>query len=239
MAKQRGPVASTFTGRVGNVVGAKQKGGEYVTRSYQPSVKNPNTLRQRVSRQRMATASQLAAGLALAIQAGYAKASGSTRMYPRNMFVRELIRMGGMGALTVTNEVAEINYGELKLSQRMGISSIPAVGAIDFEEPMSVSFSVAAPTVQDVLPAGKMGLVIVVYSPQSGNSIVDMQEAPTTGTATITVATPANWSGETVHVYAFYKWIPTSGNDIQTNTEPWKYPSETGESVYVGTGNLG
>lgn len=239
MAKQRGPVASTFTGRVGNVVGAKMKGGEYVTRSYQPYVKNPNTLRQRVSRLRMATASQLAAGLALAVQTGYAMASGSTRMFPRNMFVRELVRMGGMGALTVTNEVAAINYGELKLSQRMGISAVPAVGSPSFEEPMSVSFSVAAPTVQDILPAGKMGLVTVVYNPGQGQSIVNMQDAPTTGSATITIATPDNWAGETVHIYAFYKWIPASGNDVQTDVEPWKYPSETGESTYVGTGNLG
>lgn len=239
MAKQRGPVASTFSGRVGNVVGAKMKGGEYVTRSYQPSVKNPNTLRQRVSRLRMATASQLAAGLALAVQTGYAMATGSTRMFPRNMFVRELIRMGGMGVITVTNEVAAISYGALKLSQRMGISAVPAVGAPSFEEPLSMSFSVVAPTVQDILPAGKMGLVTVVYNPTQGQSIVDMQDAPTTGTATVTVATPNNWSGEEVHVYAFYKWIPTSGNDVQTDTEPWKYPSETGDTVYVGTGNLG
>lgn len=239
MAKQRGPVASTFTGRVGNVVGAKMKGGEYVTRSYQPSVKNPNTLRQRVSRLRMATASQLAAGLALAVQTGYAMATGSTRMFPRNMFVRDLVRMDGMEVINVTNEVAAISYGALKLSQRMGISAVPVVSAPSFEEPLSLSFSVVAPTVQDILPAGKMGLVTVVYNPTQGQSIVDMQDAPTTGTATVTVATPNNWSGEEVHVYAFYKWIPTSGNDVQTDTEPWKYPSETGETVYVGTGNIG
>lgn len=239
MAKQRGPVASTFTGRVGNVVGAKMKGGEYVTRSYQPAVKNPNTLRQRVSRLRMATASQLAAGFALAVQTGYAMATGSTRMFPRNMFVRDLVRMGGMGALTVTDEVMSIDYGALKLSQRMGISAAPAVGAPDFESPLSVSFTVTATTVQDILPAGKLGIVVVVYDPTQGQSIVDMQDAPTTGTATVTVATPANWAGDAVHVYAFYKWIPASGNDVQTDSEPWKYPSETGESVYVGTGSIG
>lgn len=239
MAKQRGPVASTFTGRVGNVVGAKMKGGEYVTRSYQPAVKNPNTLRQRVSRLRMATASQLAAGLALAVQTGYAMASGSTRMFPRNMFVRELVRMGGMRAMTVTNEVATIDYGALKVSQRMGISSKPACGPINLESPMTVSYSVTATTVQDILPSGKMGLVTVAYNPIKGQSIVDMKEAPTTGTVNVTVSTPETWQGDDVHVYAFYKWIPTSGNDVLTDAEPWKYPSETGESIYVGTGTIG
>ena len=239
MAKQRGPVASTFTGRVGNVVGAKMKGGEYVTRSYQPSVKNPNTLRQRVSRLRMATASQLAADFALAIQAGYAQASGSTHMFPRNMFVRELVRMGGMGAMTIENEAARIDYGELELSQRMGISSVPVVTAPSSEEPLTVSFTVTAPTVQDILPAGKMGLVVVVYNPQSHGCVVDMSEAPTTGTGTVSIVTPTDWSGLSVHVYAFYKWIPTSGNDVQTAVEPWKYPSETGECTYVGTVEVG
>lgn len=239
MAKQRGPVASTFTGRVGNVVGAKQKGGEYVTRSYQPSVKNPNTLRQRVSRLRMATASQLAANFALAVQAGYAMASGSTHMYPRNMFVRELVRMGGMGAITVNNEVVSIDYGELELSQRMGITSVPIVTAPNFEEPLTVSFTVTAPTVQDVLPAGKMGLVVVLYNQQTNGSVVEMRDAPTTGTETITILTPSDWSGMTVHVYAFYKWIPESRNDVQTDAEPWKYPSETGDTTYVGSGEIG
>lgn len=239
MAKLKGPFGSGFSGKVGEVVAARMKGGEHVIRAYNRHIKNPNTLRQRVSRLRMATASQLAADFALAIQAGYAQASGSTHMFPRNMFVRELVRMGGMGAITIENEAARIDYGELELSQRMGISSVPIVTAPSSEEPLTVSFTVTAPTVQDVLPAGKMGLVVVVYSPQSHSCVVNMSEAPTTGTETVSILTPTDWSGLSVHVYAFYKWIPTSGNDVQTAVEPWKYPSETGECTYVGTVDVG
>lgn len=239
MAKQRGPVASTFSGRVGNVVGAKLKGGEYVTRSYQPSVKNPNTLRQRVSRLRMSTAAKLAAGLAPAIQAGYGKAAGSTKMYPRNMFVRELVKMDGMEAITVTNEKATVQYGNLSISTRNGINALPIFGAPSFDEPLHVMVSVTGQPVTDVLPAGKMGIVIVVYAPSYNSSVVKMFDAPTQGNQELDVRVPANWAGETVHVFGFFKWMPETGNDIATDTEPWKFPSETGASSYIGTGNMG
>lgn len=238
MAKQRGPVASTFSGRVGNVVGAKLKGGEYVTRSYQPSVKNPNTLRQRVSRLRMSTAAKLAAGLAPAIQAGFGKAAGSTRMYPRNMFVRDLVKFSENSPLQISGEMAEISYPQLKISARIGISTIPNIAAPSFETAGQVSMTVTAQPVIDVLPAGKMGIVVAVYEPNSEACAIDMVDAPTEGTSTVTVAVPASFSGMTVHVFAFYKWVPESGNDIATDTEPWKYPAETGATVFVGTGNV-
>lgn len=239
MAKQRGPVASTFSGRVGNVVGAKLKGGEYVTRSYQPSVKNPNTLRQRVSRLRMSTAAKLAAGLAPAIQAGFGKAAGSTKMYPRNMFVRDLVKFSANSPLTITDETATVDYGSLKVSARIGISTVPSIGAPSFQEPGQVSMTVTGQPVVDVLPAGKMGIVVVVYSPDSEACVIDMVDAPASGSSTVNVAVPSSFAGLNVHVYAFYKWIPESGNDVTTDAEPWKYPAETGATVYVGTGELG
>lgn len=238
MAKQRGPVASTFSGRVGNVVGAKLKGGEYVTRSYQPSVKNPNTLRQRVSRLRMSTAAKLAAGLAPAIQAGFGKAAGSTRMYPRNMFVRDIVKFSQNSPLQISNETAEISFNQLKVSERIGISTVPSIAAPSFETEGQVSMTVTAQPIIDVLPAGKMGIVVAVYNPDLEACAIDMVDAPTEGTATVTVAVPASFSGSTVHVYAFYKWIPESGNDVATDAEPWKYPAETGATVFVGTGNV-
>lgn len=238
MAKQRGPVASTFSGRVGNVVGAKLKGGEYVTRSYQPSVKNPNTLRQRVSRLRMSTAAKLAAGFAPAIQAGYGKAATSTHMYPRNMFVRDIVKFRENSPLRVEGEVANIDYTSLKVSERIGISAIPSIDTLSFETAGQVSMKVEGQPVIDVLPAGKMGLVVVVYSPDNEACAIDMVAAPTGAPSTVTVKVPATFSGLNVHIYAFYKWIPESGNDVATDAEPWKYPAETSATVYVGKGNI-
>lgn len=239
MAKQRGPVASYFSGKVGEVVGASLKGGEYITRTYKKHIKNPNTLRQRVSRLRMSTAAKLAAGLAPAIQAGFSKAAGSTHMYPRNMFVRDIVKFGANSPLTIANETATVDYGSLKVSERIGISTVPNFGAPSFEEPLRVGLDVNGQPVVDVLPAGKMGLVVVVYCPKQEACVIDMVDAPTNGSAAVKVAVPVSFSGETVHVYAFFKWVPESGNDIATDAEPWKYPAETGSTVYVGTGNIG
>lgn len=239
MAKQRGPVASYFSGKLGEAVGARLKGGEYVTRTYVKNPKNPNTLRQRVSRLRMATAAQLAAGMAPAIIAGYGKASGSTKMYPRNMFVRDLVRMDGMGAIAVENEQATITYDMVKVATRIGINATPNCSAPNFEEPHLVSIPVTGQPVTDILPAGKMGLVVAVYNANRNATVIKMVDAPLTGVTNISVNVPVSWGGETAHVYAFYKWIPESGNDIATDNEPWKYPAETSDSEYVGTGNIG
>lgn len=234
MAKQRGPVASTFSGRVGNVVGAKLKGGEYVTRSYQPSVKNPNTLRQRVSRLRMSTAAKIAAALAPAIQAGFGKAAGSTRMYPRNMFVRDLVKLDANPVLTVVNEVATVNYEALKISERIGISSVPTATATAAEQAGRITVDVAPLPVIDVLPAGKMGVVAVAFNPAKDASVIGMVFTSPTNDTGVALTCPASWSGDAVRVYAFCKFIPESKNDITTDTEPWKYPAETGDTVYLG-----
>lgn len=239
MAKQRGPVASTFSGRVGNVVGAKLKGGEYVTRSYQPSVKNPNTLRQRVSRLRMATAAKLAAGLAPAIQAGFGKAASSTRMYPRNMFVRDIVKLSSTSPLTYDGELMNLQYGDLKVSARIGISTTPNIGTLDTETPLTIKANITGQPVVDVLPAGKMGVVLVAYDSESNTCIVKMFEAPSSGSSNLQMTVPSSWQGKNAYVYAFFKWVPESGNDIATTTEPWKYPAETSASVYVGTAIIG
>lgn len=238
MAKQRGPVASYFSGKVGEVVGASLKGGEFTTRTYKKHIKNPNTLRQRVSRLRMSTAAKLAAGLAPAIQAGFGKAAGSTHMYPRNMFVRGIVKFSENSPITIANETATVNYGSLKVSERIGISAAPIIGAPSFENPFAVELTVTGQPVVDVLPAGKMGLVVVVYSPTKEACIVDMVDAPTESEKTVSVKVPTSWSGDAVHIYAFSKWIPESGNDVATDAEPWKYPAETSASVYVGTGTI-
>lgn len=239
MAKLRSVIGSGFVGRIGNVVGVRGKGGEYVIRARAEEVKNPNTLRQRVSRQRMTVASQMAAGLASAIQAGYGKAAGNTKMYPRNMFVRNLVKCTPTTPLHVEGGIAEIQYADIKLSQRYGISTTPNVSAVSFDTAGKVTFTVQPTAVVDNLPEGKMGLVIVIYEPDGQSCVVKMVNAPIDAAATVDMNYPSSMSGLTVHCYSFFKWIPESANDVLTDTEPWKYPAETGDSAYCGSGNLG
>lgn len=235
MAKQHGPAASYFSGRQGEVVGAKLKGGEYVSRSYQPNVKNPNTERQRNSRQRMAISSRIAAALAAAIQIGYAKATASTRMYPRNMFVRDLVRMDGMGALVISDGVSEIDNTKLKISARSGITSTLATGVATVGENRELTIPVTVGTVSDVLPEGYMGLIVVVYDEGDGTCFVSQHRAPVDATEDVKITLPASMDGKEVQIFSFLKWVPTSKNDISTDTLPWKFPSETGETVYGGS----
>lgn len=239
MAKQRGPVASYFSGKVGEVVGASLKGGEYVTRTYKKHIKNPNTLRQRVSRLRMSTAAKIAAGLAPAIQAGFGKAAGSTHMYPRNMFVRELVKMSANSALKYESGDIMIEYDSLKVSERIGISSVPTATATYDGENARITVEIEPLPVVDVLPAGEMGVVCVAYNPTKGNSVIGLAVTSPLNGSGAGLKCPASWKSDKVHVYAFCKFIPESKNDITTDEEPWKFPAETGETVYVGEVTVG
>ena len=234
MAKQRGPVASTFTGRVGNVVGAKMKGGEYVTRSYQPSVKNPNTLRQRVSRLRMATASQIAAKFKLAIQAGYGLAAGSTKMYPRNMFVRDIVPFVSGGLMQVQDEKIQMDWSQLKLSKAIGINSTPVGAAVSFATAGKVMITDTTVVDTGGLGEGQLGLVVVIFDELGEIVYTDFGE----NYASVEVTVPANMLGLNVNVYAFYKWVPKSKNDVSTTEEPWKYPAATSATELIGTGTI-
>lgn len=234
MAKQRGPVASTFTGRVGNVVGAKMKGGEYVTRSYQPSVKNPNTLRQRVSRLRMATASQLAAKFKLAIQAGYGLAAGSTKMFPRNMFVRDIVPFVSGGVMRVQDEVVEIDWPKLKLSKALGIDSTPIGANVSFATAGKVEITDTTVVDTSNLGEGRLGMVVVLLNEDSGTVFTDFGE----NHSSVEVNVPTSMLGMNVDVFAFYKWVPRSKNDVSTTEEPWKYPAATSATEMIGVGTI-
>lgn len=234
MAKQRGPVASTFTGRVGNVVGAKMKGGEYVTRSYQPSVKNPNTLRQRVSRLRMATASQVAAKFKLAIQAGYGLAANGTKMFPRNMFVRDIVPYASGGVMRVQDEVVELDWAQLKLSKALGIDTTPVSATVSFATAGKVMITDNTVVETGSLGEGRLGMVVVLFN-ENGNLV-----HTTFGEdyASVEVTVPSNMLGLEVMVYAFYKWVPKSKNDVSTTDEPWKYPAATSATEMIGVGTI-
>lgn len=239
MAKQHGPAASYFSGRQGEVVGAKLKGGEYVSRTYQPNVKNPNTERQRNSRQRMTISSRIAAALAAAIQIGYAKATASTRMYPRNMFVRDLVRTDGMGALVITDGEAMVDKTKLKLSARSGITTTLTTGVATMGENHVLTIPVTVGPVSDVLPEGYMGLIVVVYDESDNTSVVSQHRAPVNEKGDIEMTLPSTMDGKEVQIFSFLKWVPASKNDISTDTLPWKFPSETGETVYGGAVTVG
>lgn len=232
MAKLIGPIGSKMRGKVGQIVAAKTVGGDTAIRSYQPQVKNPNTLRQRTSRLRLATASGVAAMVSPAIAVGYAKAVAGMKMYARNLFVRDIINPSTNAPITITNEVATVDYTKLALSKQAGIAEVLAMQAPSAAEPGRASVNWGVPTISEDLGEGSLGVVVVYVNPTKNACVVAQVEA-TTGTADPRL--PNNWEGDTVHVYGFMKWIPATGNDIATTTQPWKYPSPTSACTYAGS----
>lgn len=233
MGKIHGLGNHGVTGKIGAFVYAKGLGGETVVRNYTAQVKNPKTLRQRTSRLRMATASQVAAMVSPAIAIGFAKAVAGMKMYARNLFVRDIINPGTGAPITITDEVATVDYTKLALSKQAGIAEVLAMQTPTYDEPRTVSVSWTPATISEDLGEGSLGAVIVVVNPSKKGCVVN-QSLASAGTADIRV--PNNWVGDTVYVYGFHKWIPATGNDIATATQPWKYPSATSGCTYAGTG---
>lgn len=229
MAKQRGPVASTFSGRVGNVVGAKLKGGEYVTRAYQPSVKNPRTLRQQVSRMKLAVASALGAVLAQVVKVGYAAASGSTRMYPRNMFIKDIVPVDA-GVLNYAEGEVTIDYTKLVVSAQAGIAVKPA-GQVTAETGGGMKFIPTNAADVELFAGESLGVCVCLLS-ANGKNVAYRQGLASAGVSFTAEEVAAADNGK---YYAFYKVIPASANGIASETQPWMYPSRTSASVQVFT----
>ena len=221
MAKLNGPLGSKLRGKVGEVVAAKTVGGATAIRSYQPVVKNPRTTRQQNSRGRFAAISGLAAKFAKVISIGYANAASGMKMYPRNIFVRDAVK--NMLYVSMSGgDVQAYDLGDLKVSAQSGITVVPTL-SWDAEEHMIMATNYR----QVELAAGQqLGLVVVCYFASSNVVRVLYTGMAEAGTG---VAIPASvyGAGMAVNVVGFFKIIEPSGNDITSDTLPWKYPSPT------------
>lgn len=229
MAILNGPYASKMRGKVGEVVAAKTVGGQTALRSYQPNVKNPNTLRQQVSRNKMGMASKLAAMLAAAIEVGYAKAAQGIKMYARNLFVKSIVPVS---AGVMTNDGVEITLDitKIKVAKAAGLTVVPA-GEVATATGGGVEF-VPTNTADIILKPGEsLGVCFVAIDYANGKCIYK-QGVASTGVS-LSAAEVAELN--TPVYFAFYKVIPEGLNGIATETAPWKYPSDTSDSVQVFT----
>lgn len=222
MAKLNGPLGSKLRGKVGEVVAAKTVGGDTAIRAYQPVVKNPNTLRQRVSRNKMAAASQLAAVLAEAIGIGYAKATASAKMYPRNMFMKGIIPVDA-AVMTLEGETPVIDYTKLPVSKGVGITEAPVVSVAAGTETGSKVITATNAANVTIAAGETLGLVVVGLNATRDGSIVRMGSA-TTG---VTLSADDVTAMELGTLYAFFKVIPEAYNGVASTDIPWKYPSDT------------
>lgn len=230
MAIYEGPFASGMRGKLGNVVGAKTVGGRTALRAYKEHIKNPNTRRQRSARALMSAASKVAAIISEAIGIGYAKASQGLKMYPRNVAIKDLL---GAGSPIVfeDGEFTEFNAEALKVSKAEGITVQPNVtltasaGSDNAKATVTNSAEVPVNVGEEVL-----GVVLVLVDP------IDNNFAGTAKVICSTTMSNIDLTADAVgkNVYAFFKKVPASRNTISTDVLPWKYPSATGASIFVG-----
>lgn len=221
MAKLNGPLGSKLRGKVGEVVAAKTVGGDTAIRAYQPVVKNPNTLRQRTSRVRFSATSGLAAMFAKAIAIGYASVAGSMKMYPRNIWVRDAVKNKKYVTI-VGAEVEEYDLNALQVSQQNGIAVKPVL------QYNSSTHTITATNASEVeLAAGqRLGLVVVHWYDHE-STVKVLHTGMGLASSGVPVPESVYTYGEQTRFVGFYKIIEASGNDVPTDTIPWKYPSAT------------
>lgn len=227
MAKLNGPLGSKLRGKVGEVVAAKTVGGATAIRAYQPVVKNPKTNRQLCSRSRFAHTSTLASLFAEAIGIGCRNAAGAAGIYPRNVWVRAAVK----GKKYVTMQGAsfdEYDLSELEVSMKSGINVAPELSY------NASTHKVTATNAADVtLAAGQsLGLVVVSYLVISGEVRV-LGTMVNTASAGVELPAMAYSAGVATQYCGFFVIVEPTGNDIASDTIPWKYPSATSATSAV------
>jgi len=231
MAIYYGPMASKMRGKVGEIVAAKTVGNRTALRAYNGKVKNPNTLRQQVSRNKLKQASELAALFSEAIGIGYAKAVQGLKMYARNMFVRELIPTEN-GYFTVTDGVVARTTSNLPLSRKAGINVAPDVtlGATAGGAP-ELTINNAADAMVGL--SGNIAVIVVAVSETNNFCGVVKAVKPASGDFKVVIPEAMVAKMDTPLYAVFYKEVPEALNGVPTDSIPWKYPSATSECIYV------
>lgn len=235
MAKAVGLIG-TLKGKVGNTVFATLR-GETIARVYQPTVTNPNTSRQQLSRAVFAQAGELSRSMLEGVQIGWAY------NHPGRGFqqaVKVMVNKAN-GIINGTDPSGlTINYQRLvKAISKADIGTF-SCGVPDFETENHVTFSVNIPDGTAYGPESSstyVGLVAVIYQPDTGECVIS-KNAIHSGAETIDVTCPAHWSGMRVQVYAYVKRILPSGNSIDEQTDPWRTPSKCSGTLFVGTGDM-
>lgn len=238
MAKAVGLIG-TLKGKIGNTVFATVR-GETIARVYQPTVTNPNTYRQQMSRALMTRAGRISRAMLDFERIGW------NNVAPGRAFQRAVKQMvdttrGAFNIFTATTP-AEITVNYVNMPRALSYAEIPSPTADvpDFDEEAKVSFNM---TISDECAYGdessqtSCGIVAMVYCPDLNEAVVYKTTA-SSGTTQVEVRVPTTWSGLKVHVYAFVKRLIETGNPVQTSRVPWRTPSKCSQTIYVGTGDM-
>lgn len=193
MAIHKQGIHGGFKGRVGNVVGSTWKGLD-VMKIRPASVANPNTVRQQDQRSRFGLLMRFLSAQSRLIQIGF-------RPYAVKMTSINAALSYNIAA-AITGEFPDylIDYSKVLLSK----GDLPAMSqaVLSYTDPVSVKLAWTDNSSYQGAHASDL-LNVSVYDPIS-NKALSFVSCATRTDATITLALPAEWTGLSVEVFAFF-----------------------------------
>lgn len=237
------------SGKLGDLV-AYVRGGKQFGRVYVPHITNPNTLRQQVSRKKMAVVSDFGRALGRTLAIGFG-ADANSRVSPRNIFSRITIPADKEIVTGETPATVAIDYEKVQLSDgKVPVQGV-AFGEADFSVPLTVKVDFDAVYQSYDLnhtSAGELQSVavfLVVYNKTLGVSTINSKILYDKTTNTwlsasddISVSMQGDWQGSFVEVYAFCKQLPDALNGVPVDVMPYRIPGNCTPTVYIGTGRI-
>ena len=224
------------SGKLGNTVFYVRK-GVTCSRVYQPTVGNPNTVRQKLARDRFRLAGQTARSFIQGAALGYADqlVAGESAY---NKMVSELLDGTAISGGVTTP--LELDMSKVQVSE--GVVTPPPVTQLDADTALVLKLNraeyrtAAAAAAADInVPVGRIGLVVVVYCEDYGACRVFQFEPESYNLDQFEMSMPAQWQGLRVAVYCFFKELLESNLDeITTAAVPWKYPSRASNTTWLG-----
>ncbi len=207
---------SPIRNKLGNAVGRKWRTLD-VLAVYNGRPRNPRTTAQQTQRAKFGFIATMARAFSTAVKLGFKPICDGTPIPQRSMFIKKNI-----GIVDVTDPAAPtIEYSDIVCAEG-GLPSA-SFGSASFADPLSVTVPLTDTT--DVPGAGANDEVYAfVYNPAQKSGI--LSKAERRNQEEITVAVPAVWNGERVHVYGFV--VGASPETIGT----------VSNSTYIGQGTI-
>ena len=234
------------TGKIGNMVGYV-RGGTQMFRAYQPVVNNPKTLRQALSREKLAVASELSRVLGQSLRVGYGFFANS-RVSARNIFTKAIVPVDAAVISGTSYDNVTVDYEKLPISKGNLPMGECGFGELDFSSSGKVKVSVEESThsygTNHVSTGDEVDVTIniVALDMEKKEAVLNTQMYYTKSTGTwislgdIATNLPGSWAGDSVQVYAFLKQHPDAINGIAGSTAPYRYPGEASDTYYLGRG---
>jgi len=219
------------TGKLGNSV-FSQNAGRTIVRQYQSEVKNPNTARQQNSRARFTLAGDIAKMFAQALAIGRPRVGALTS---RNQFTKDVIPVDA-GVINFVGNALVPDYTKMPIAKGgMPKPTFVGAGVAAGSSEIEISFDGNYdPTAAGYIPPmnGTAGMVLAAVNVEKGECYLAQVSTLDSGHGNVVIPTAV--AGQKFQCYIFAKWIPASRNDIDSLTEPWKYPSDQSDVVYCG-----